>query len=440
MGAAPAMSARGEALAEKRPSGRRGARGKASSHPAGPAHCREANEAEQVLATLPAILIGISPEVRVTRWNEMAGRVLGCGPEIVLGRALGDCGIHWDGERVLAGLERCRREGVPVRVEDLAFARPGGAEGVLGLTINPVQAAQGAPSGFTIIGADITERKNLEKQLAQAQKLRSIGQLASGIAHEINTPTQYVSDNTRFLQDSFADLIAVLNCYAEMLAAVKAGGVTPGMVAQVEDGLAQADLPYLIEEIPLAIQHTLEGIDRISRIVRAMKEFAHPGREEKSLVDLNQIIETTITVARNEWKYVAEMVTDFDRSLPPINCLAAEINQVILNMIVNAAQAIEDLAQQGAARKGTIRVSTQRKGDWAEIRISDTGAGIPEQVRPRIFDPFFTTKEIGRGSGQGLAICYPVIVAKHGGRISFESEVGRGTTFTLWLPLGQGGE
>lgn len=413
----------------------RGAGEKPPAPVAACARCLGPNVAEQVLATLSAILIGLSPEMKITLWNETAGRVFGHGPDVVLGRGLGDCGIRWDGGRVQAGLERCRADEAPVRVEDLAFERPGGGEGILGLTISALRTENGAPGGFTIIGADVTARKDLEKQLAQTQRLRSIGQLASGMAHEINTPTQYVSDNTRFLQDSFADLKAVLRRYAELLSAVKAGTLSAELVAQVEKDLEQADLGYLIDEIPLAIEHTLEGIERISRIVRAMKEFAHPGLEEKALANLNQIVETTITVARNEWKYVADMVTDFDRSLPPVRCLASEINQVILNMIINAVQAIEELANRGGAGKGTIRVSTGQRDGWAEVRISDTGAGIPEKIRTRVFDPFFTTKEIGRGSGQGLAICHTVIVGKHGGRIRFESEAGRGTTFSIQLPL-----
>ena len=284
-------------------------------------------------------------------------------------------------------------------------------------------------------GADIIERKRLEKQLSQAQKLRSIGQLASGIAHEINTPTQYVGDNIRFLKDAFEDIAGVLRRSAELLAAARAGGVSPELVRRFEEDCERADLGYLMSEIPGAIQHSQEGVERISRIVRAIKEFAHPGREEMSFADLNAIIETTITVAHNEWKYVADLVTDFDRRLPPLRCHPAEINQVILNLIINAAHAIEDVVRKGRMAKGIITVTTRRREGWAEIRIGDNGGGIPEDIRPRIFDPFFTTKEIGRGTGQGLAICYPVIVEKHSGRITFESEVDQGTTFTINLPL-----
>jgi signal transduction histidine kinase len=274
-----------------------------------------------------------------------------------------------------------------------------------------------------------------EQLLAQVQKLQSIGQLAAGIAHEINTPTQYVGDNIRFLSDAFGDICGVLRGCRDLLGAARAGTMSAEMVRRLEADFERVELDYLISEIPVAVQQCLEGVDRISRIVRAMKEFAHPGREEKVPADLNKIVETTITVARNEWKYVADLKTAFDVTLPPVFCRPAEINQVILNLVINAAQAVEDVVKEGRIAKGLITVATGHRDGWAEIRISDTGGGIPEKIRPRIFDPFFTTKEIGRGSGQGLAICHPVIVEKHKGRISFESEVGKGTTFTIALPL-----
>jgi signal transduction histidine kinase len=281
------------------------------------------------------------------------------------------------------------------------------------------------------------ENLRIERQHAQAQKMRSIGQLAAGIAHEINTPTQYVGDNLRFLRDAFDDLAAVLRGGDELLRGVRSGAVPPETVDRLAAAYERADWEYLMVEVPGAIQQALDGVDRISRIVRAIKEFAHPGPAEKSAADLNAAIETTLTVARNEWKYVAELATDFDPNLPPVLCHPAEINQVILNMVINAAHAIEDAAPQRCSPKGVITIRTRRRDGWAEIQIADNGIGIPEPIRPHIFDPFFTTKAIGRGSGQGLAICYPVIVEKHGGMITVDSEEGQGTTFTLRLPLTQ---
>jgi signal transduction histidine kinase len=282
---------------------------------------------------------------------------------------------------------------------------------------------------------DITERNLLRQQLYQAQKLESVGQLAAGIAHEINTPTQYIGDNVRFLKDVFLDLTHLLTNYERMLSAAKDSTLTEDIIQDVMTALERTDAAYLLAEIPKAIDQTLEGVTRVSTLVSAMKEFSHPGTKEKIALDLNHAIDSTITVARNEWKYVANLETDFDPSLPPVLCQPGEFNQVILNLIVNAAHAIGDVAGKSGSEMGTIRVQTRNCIEWAEIRIQDTGSGIPESVQPRIFDPFFTTKEIGKGTGQGLAIAHSVVVDKHNGSISFETEVGRGTTFIIRLPF-----
>ena len=393
-------------------------------------------ELAHLVASVPTILICLTPELEVTRWNTKAEEVLGLRAEDLLGAAIDGGGIQWDWPKIAAGLARCRDGRTAVRIDDIAFQSPEGKEGYLGITVNPMLDEAGATRGFIIIGADITDRKALMNQLNQSQRLKSIGQLAAGIAHEINTPTQYVGDNIRFLKESFDDLSQVLDCYGRLLAAVKEGGGRSELVCEIDSCVADADLDYLVEEIPLAIEHTLEGVARISKIVRAMKEFSHPGREEKVPTDINKAIESTITVARNEWKYVAQMQTDFDPAIPPVTCMPGEINQVVLNMIINAAHAIADArGQEEQDELGCIRISTARDRDYVKIAISDTGTGMPPEIQTRIFDPFFTTKEVGRGTGQGLAICYPVIVEKHGGTIDVESELGKGTTFIIKLPL-----
>jgi PAS domain S-box-containing protein len=281
---------------------------------------------------------------------------------------------------------------------------------------------------------DITERKMLRNQLLQAQKLESVGQLAAGIAHEINTPTQYIGDNVRFLKDSFTGLKGLLVDYERLLVAAKNNALSGETVREIEAAVERADTSYLLEEIPKAIEQTLEGVNRVSTLVSAMKEFSHPGTKEKVPLDLNHAIESTVAVSRNEWKYVADLQTDFDRALPLIPCQAGEFNQVILNLIVNAAHAIGDVVGKAGSAKGRICVQTRDCPDWVEIRIQDNGSGIPEHVRPRIFDPFFTTKEIGKGTGQGLAITRSVVVDKYGGTVHFETEEGKGTTFIIRLP------
>lgn len=306
---------------------------------------------------------------------------------------------------------------------------------VLALTsLSLARDAQNNPLYFISQIQDITEKKSLEEQLQQGQKLESIGHLAAGIAHEINTPTQYVGDNTRFLKEGFQDFSMVLEKNRQLLEACQTNTVTPELIAEMEEAIEQADIEYLTEEVPKAIEQALNGIDRISKIVQSMKDFAHPGSVDKKASDLNKAIESTITVASNEWKYIAEMETDYDQNLPSVPCMVGEFNQVILNIIINASHAISDVIGDGNG-KGKISISTKLNGNWAEIRISDTGTGIPEEVCKKIFDPFFTTKEVGKGTGQGLAISHSVIVEKHKGILRVESEVGKGTTFIISLPV-----
>ena len=282
---------------------------------------------------------------------------------------------------------------------------------------------------------DITERRTLEGQLRQAQKLEGIGQLAAGIAHEINTPTQFVTDNLTFLRDSWKATHELLELYRN---AIGEEGATlpPAKVAELKQAEQSCDLDFIAAEVPRAIDQGLDGAHRVAKIVRAMKEFSHPDSADKTATNLNQAIESTITVARNEWKYVAEIATDFEESLPPVVCYSGDINQVILNLLVNAAHAIKETIKDG--EKGHITVRTRRRGEFAEISVTDTGTGIPEAIRTRVFEPFFTTKEVGKGTGQGLALAHTVVVKKHRGRIWFETEMGRGSTFFIDLPINEG--
>lgn len=282
--------------------------------------------------------------------------------------------------------------------------------------------------------------ESLNELLAQAQKLESIGELAAGIAHEINTPIQYVGDNTRFVRDAWTDIAEVLIASQAFVETTKAGSDTTLAIKYLEQTIQNADAEYLLEEVPSAVQQTLEGIDRVTNIVRAMKEFAHPGNSEMTLIDLGKAIENTAMVARNEWKYVAELVTVLAPDLPLVPCLPGEINQVLLNMIVNAAHAIAEAFGETSELQGKITVSTGVDSGHAEIRISDNGKGIAPQHLDKIFNPFFTTKAAGKGTGQGLAIARTVVVEKHSGQIDVESEVGVGTTFIIRLPLEQATE
>jgi PAS domain S-box-containing protein len=318
----------------------------------------------------------------------------------------------------------------------LQVIRKDGVKRQVGVSICVMKDIHGNRTGFRGIARDISERKMMEAQKRHAQKLESIGQLAAGIAHEINTPIQYTTDNTHFLLDSFTELITILMSYHTLFESVKAGRPTEDDIRKIETLIAELDLDYLKEEIPKAIEQSLEGLDNVAKIVSAMKQFSHPGTEEKVYTDINKAIQNTITISRNEWKYVAEMSTDFDPALPLTPCLPGEFNQVILNMIINAAHAVADSIDVASGKKGAIKITTRRNDTWTEIRIADTGIGIPMAIREKIFDPFFTTKEVGKGSGQGLAISHSVIVKKHGGTIHFETEINQGTTMIIRLPMG----
>ncbi len=280
-----------------------------------------------------------------------------------------------------------------------------------------------------VVAQDVTEQRRLELELRHSQKLEAVGSLAAGIAHEINTPIQFVGDNVRFLEEAFSGLARLIAKYQ---------GAKPGTEdAELWEDLRRmeeaVDLPYLNEEVPKAVRETLDGIERVATIVRALKDFAHPDRSEKVAADLNKALESTLVVARNELKYVAEVETDF-AELPLVPCHLGDLNQVFLNLLVNAAQAVEEVVKS-TGKKGRIRVATRQDGNDVTVTIGDTGCGIPPEIRAKIFDPFFTTKEVGRGTGQGLAIARSIVVEKHGGTLTFESEVGHGTAFVVRLPL-----
>jgi two-component system, NtrC family, sensor kinase len=405
-------------------------------------------QAEQTEKRLQAI-VEASPDLvamtdvhtRKILYLNQAGRQL-----LQLGEKEDVAGLNLDGFLPPTELERILSETIPMAIQQGAWTGEMTwlTRHKVDLPVFQVVVAHKAPDGqveFLSINAhDLTTRKRgererhqMEIQLRHAQKLESIGQLAAGIAHEINTPTQFIGDNLRFLQDVFTDLLRLLGQFKKLLEAARGQAFAQGLTEEIEQTMRDINLADLEKELPQSASQALSGVLRVAKIVQAMKDFSHPGTETKVPLDLNRAIESTLTVCRNEWKYVADLQTDFDPSLPVVSCLPGEVNQVILNIVVNAAHAIADKTRgQG---KGLIAVSTRRQGDKAEIRISDNGTGIPEAARGRIFEPFFTTKEVGKGTGQGLAIARSVVVDKHQGEVFFETEIGRGTTFVIRLPL-----
>ncbi|SDK91636.1 PAS domain S-box-containing protein [Maridesulfovibrio ferrireducens] len=302
-------------------------------------------------------------------------------------------------------------------------------------TIGPVRDESGKIINFVCVARDISQQLIIEAQLRQAQKLESIGELAAGIAHEINTPTQYVSTNTQFMAESFATLLGMIKNCKNLIEALQSGNTHNELVDMAETALDEEELAYLEEDVPKAIAESVIGLKRISEIVKSVKQLAHPGEVHKGLHHLNEIVRNAVTVSSNEWKYISEVELNLDDNLPEIYCLKGEIGQVVLNLIINGAHAIESKIGTDSEEKGCITITTYKEKEWAVLEVSDTGTGMPQNVVDRAFDPFFTTKEVGKGTGQGLAITHNVIVNMHNGFINVDTEEGNGTTFTVKLPL-----
>lgn len=309
----------------------------------------------------------------------------------------------------------------------------GGSEIWVHLSLSRVQSSGSLPRFASLFVQNITEHKRLEVELRHAQKLESVGRLAAGIAHEINTPVQFVSDNLVYLEEVVATNRKVRAAFRELLErSVVAGIVQAAEITEVESA---ADVGYHDKEAPLALAQTRDGLERVAVIVRAMKEFAHPDTGVQAEADLNRALASTITVARSEFGRFAEVQTDFG-DIPPVLCNLGDLNQAFLNILVNAAHAIADVVGT-SGRLGTIRVRTAREADCVVVTISDTGGGMPEHIQAHIFEPFFTTKEVGRGTGQGLAMAHAVVVERHGGQLTFHSQLGEGTRFEIRLPIGR---
>jgi PAS domain S-box-containing protein len=365
--------------------------------------------------------------------NRAAERLLG-DSEKLISRVIDDVLRLKQGDRLVSfaegPLRRVITQGQGMQDDDAVLVRADGKSFAVAFACTPLlekEGVQGAILSFRDIGAF----KQAQREALQASKLASVGQLAAGIAHEINTPIQYIGDNLTFLADAFKSLTDLLE-HAEQLLALQGGDAGRQAMAAMAEARESADADFLLTNIPDATRQSLEGAAQVARIVQAMKEFSHPGDREKTEEDLNRAILNTVAVSRNEWKHAAQLETDLAPDLPRVQCLSGEMNQVLLNLIVNAAHAIAEADRGGA---GKITVTTRLAGSSVEIIVEDNGIGMTEQVRLQIFDPFFTTKRVGKGTGQGLAICRDVVVSKHGGKLSVDSIPGEGSRFTITLPI-----
>lgn len=345
------------------------------------------------------------------------------------------------------------RAGQTFRYED-EVTRRDGSTFWLGVSIRPLFDGTGKVTHAVAVGADITskreemrkkqelqdklvaemkERERVVIELQLAQKLESVGRLAAGIAHEINTPIQYVGDSLFLLRSAYDEFNQLLDSVGNAIDSLPDGEARSALQREMSELMKRHDVEYLRAEMPKAFERTFDGVDRVTSIVSAMKEFAHPDGEEQSAADLNRAIENTLLVTSNEYKYLAKIRKEY-AELPPVVCNIGELNQVFVNLIVNAAHAIQDAGKD--VNTGEIRITTAIDGDAAVVRVGDNGCGVPAENLSKLYDPFFTTKEVGRGSGQGLAISHSIVVDKHGGDISVSSATGVGTEFTLRVPIG----
>jgi PAS domain S-box-containing protein len=379
----------------------------------------ERNVLRTMIDLIPAFIYAKDAHSRFTACNKLVANRMGVAPGELIGKTDFDFFPREMAEKFFSDEQALLKSGKPlIDHEEIAFDKTRGMNRVILTSKIPLHDADGNLTGVVGTGFDITDRKAAEERMASSDRLESIGRLAAGVAHEINTPIQYLSDSVSFIREGVKELLE----YIDALHAAMPQPPVPD--ENVED---------LRKEMPPALTLVADGLSRIAEIVRSMKDFAHADQNEMGPTDLNRAIASTLVIARSEYKPVAEVETDYGQ-LPPVTCHTSQINQVVLNLVVNAAHAIADKIRRSGA-VGKITVSTRVEGERVVIAIGDTGGGIPEDIRARIFDPFFTTKEVGRGTGQGLSIARNVIVKGHGGELDFTTELGKGTTFYIRLPI-----
>lgn len=386
-------------------------------------------------------VITVDREGLVVQANKAALTALGWSEEEFIGRHLHDTTHHSQEDGSDYPYDFCPEfaaieDGSSHHVNGDVFWHKDGTSFSADFIVCPTRNDANEITGAVVTFRNLTEQRLQEAKRIQSMKLESIGELAAGIAHEINTPIQFIGSNISFLRDSFEDLVQVIKAYARLRNELTESIQYTDIINDINKAEETADITYLEEEAPKAFAQTMDGVERVTKLVLGLKGFAHSGAgENKSEADINEIISNSLIVCHNAYKYVAELATELG-DLPALKIYPGDLGQVIVNLVINAAHAVAEQKEKTGAM-GTIGIRTSCEDKVIVIAISDTGGGIPENIRQRIFDPFFTTKKVGQGSGQGLAICRTLIHDKHRGEISFESTVGKGTTFYIRLPLDQ---
>lgn len=388
----------------------------------------------RLLETVRSIVIGVDIHDTVNYWNRSARQHFGLEKNDVLGRPILNIGINWDWPSICEKILDCVTSEVYSNRFEVEYFDANKNKCFLSLSIAPVLPDNDQRDGYLIIADDITDQKNKLVIQQRLEKLQSIERMAAGIAHEINTPVQYLTDNAYFLQQSFDDFKDLIVESQLQINTLTPESNTDLFKKEFRKTYDEYDIDYLIKDMPKALEQSIEGLAQISTIINAMQYFSTPLSSVKKLTDINNAITQTITVTRHTWKAVSNVNTDYDPDMGEIPCYSAAFNEAIFNLIENAAHAIKCKNSQNNVQ-GTIDIITRRNEQYAEIRIIDNGNGIEDTIKEQIFDPFFTTKEVGQGAGQGLCICRNIIVEQHGGELEFETQAGVGTSFVIRLPI-----
>ncbi len=391
-----------------------------------------------LLNSIGSMLIKIDDTDVIDLFNPVAERTFGVPKEQVVGKRLMEAPLSWDWKKVYKEIALKGSKHEVTHIEELKFKKPDGSKGLMEIVIHPIyDEAEDKYKGILFLGEDITKKQETAILKAQAQKLESIGELAAGIAHEINTPIQYVASNLEFLAESYQDSLEYIEKVEDMLTKLATGHGDQDSIQTLAQMKEELDFDYLVEEVPQAISQSASGMEKVATIVGAMKTFSHPSVNEKIPVDINETLDTAISISTNEWKYVAKIEKHFDPNLPITPAFPNELNHAFLNLIVNASHALEEKfsSSENHDIKGIIDISTRLTEDAIEICVSDNGNGVPEDIRDKIFDQFFTTKQAGKGTGQGLSITHAAIVMKHKGQISVTDSSMGGAKFIVKIPL-----
>lgn len=386
-------------------------------------------QTEHFLSSLSSVLVGVDAAGRIVRWNTAAADAFGIAVGEALGREWKHSGIRWSDPSCAERLARRPADGERAHNLDLGFLGGDGQSRLLAATMD-----FDSSGGFALLGTDVTARRRMESDLQDAQRLRGIGQLAAGLAHEMNTPGQFISDNLSFLADAMRDLDAVLELCRQLTDPSTSSDPSKleERVTQLQALAKAVDLDFLAQEMPAALTQTREGAARMIEVVAAMKDFASDAGSGVLAVDVNEAVRNTTVVARKLWHEVADLELKLAEGLPQIHAAPGDLRQALLNLLVNAAEAI---GRAGLATRGRLRVTTSLADGCVRIEVSDNGPGLADGVRERVFEPFFTTKPPGAGLGQGLSFAYSAIVKRGGGRLTAENLSEGGARFVIELPL-----